>query len=65
MLPEYDFSKGIRGKYARAYHQESNVVVLERDMAARFPNSESVNQALRSITAITRHSTGRATAARR
>jgi len=47
MLPEYDFSKGVRGKYAKQYHQESNIVVLEPDVAERFPNSEAVNSALR------------------
>lgn len=30
MLPEYDFSGGMRGKYAKRYHQGSNVVVLAR-----------------------------------
>lgn len=49
MLPEYDFSKGVRGKYARRYHQGSNIVTLEPDVAARFPNAEAVNQALRSL----------------
>lgn len=53
MLPEYDFSKGvIRGKYAKQYHQGSNVVVLAPDVARRFPNSEAVNQALRSLARI-------------
>lgn len=28
MLPEYDFSKGVRGKYAERYHQGTNIVVL-------------------------------------
>jgi hypothetical protein len=59
MLPEYDFSKGVRGKYAKAYHQESNVIILDPDVAARYPNSESVNQALRTITAITIRSSRR------
>ena len=59
MLSEYDFSKGVRGKYVKAYHQESNVVVLDPDVAAHYPNSEAVNQALRTITAITMRSTGR------
>jgi len=59
ILPEYDFSKGIRGKYAKAYHQESNVIVLDPDVAARYSNSEAVNQALRTITAITIRSTER------
>ncbi len=46
---EYDFSKGIRGKYARRYAEGSNVVVLEPDVAAKFPNSEAVNEALREL----------------
>jgi hypothetical protein len=47
--PEYDFSGGIRGKYARRFAEGSNVVVLEPDVAERFPNSEAVNQALRKL----------------
>ena len=50
MLEEYDFSKGVRGKYAKRYHLSSNIIVLEPDVAQNFPNSESVNQALRTIT---------------
>ena len=50
MLKEYDFSKGVRGKYAKRYHLSSNIIVLEPDVAQYFPNSESVNQALRTIT---------------
>ncbi len=52
MLGEYDFSRGIRGKYSRKYHEGSNVVVLEPDVAKQFPNSEAVNQALRSLSAL-------------
>lgn len=52
MLGEYDFSNGVRGKYARRYHQSSNIVVLEPDVAERFGNSEAVNQALRSLARI-------------
>ena len=52
MLPEYDFSQGVRGKYAKRYHQKVNVAVLEPDVAEHFPNSESVNQALRSVVAV-------------
>lgn len=40
------------GEYHQRYHQNSNVVVLEPDMAEAFPNAESVNKALRSIYAI-------------
>jgi hypothetical protein len=36
MLREYDFSKGVRGKYARRYARGSNVVVLEPDVANIF-----------------------------
>jgi hypothetical protein len=49
MLPEYDFSKGVRGKYAKRYSTGSNVVVLSPDVAKRFPDSDSVNKALRTL----------------
>jgi hypothetical protein len=55
MRSEYDFSKGVRGKYAKKYHQSSNIVILDPDVAARFPNSEAVNQALRSLTRMQEH----------
>ncbi len=47
MLLEYDFSKGIRGKYVRRFTRGSNVVVLAPDLAKMFRNSQSVNKALR------------------
>lgn len=40
---EYDFSQGVRGKYARRYAQGSNVVVLAPDVARVFPSTEAVN----------------------
>ena len=49
MKEEYNFSQGVRGKHAKAYHQGSNVVVLAPVVAERFPNAGSVNQALRSL----------------
>ena len=54
MLREYDFSKGVRGKYARRYARGSNVVVLEADVAKVFPNAEAVNSSLRSLADIIR-----------
>jgi hypothetical protein len=45
--PEYDFSRGVRGKYAERFAGGSNVVVLDPDVAAAFPTTESVNAALR------------------
>ena len=47
MRPEYDFSQGVRGKHYQAYRAGTNVVFLEADLAAVFPDSASVNQALR------------------
>jgi hypothetical protein len=51
LRPEYDFdfSKGVRGKYYEEYMRSSNVVVLEPDVAAAFQCSEAVNAALRSM----------------
>ena len=54
MRPEYDFSKGVRGKYAERYAEGTNIVVLAPDVAKVFPDSRSVNQALRALTAIAR-----------
>ena len=47
MRDEYDFSNGVRGKYAERFKRGSNVVVLDPDVAAEFPTPESVNKALR------------------
>ena len=52
MLEEYDFSKGIRGKYSARYEEGTNVVVIEPDVAKIFPDHNSVNQALRSLAEI-------------
>lgn len=49
LLPEYDFREGIRGKYSARYPGESNVVVLDPDVAAEFKDSEAVNTALRAL----------------
>jgi hypothetical protein len=54
MKEEYDFSKGIRGKYAQRYAEGTNVVVLEPDVAAAFPTSEAVNTALRALIVLAR-----------
>jgi hypothetical protein len=49
LRPQYDFSKGVRGKYAPRFREGSNVVVLDPDVAALFKTSESVNEALREV----------------
>jgi hypothetical protein len=55
MRAEYDFSRGVRGKYARRFAQGTNVVVLESDVAKVFPSSEAVNSSLRALAGILRH----------
>lgn len=47
MRPEYDILGGVRGKYFDRYRAGTNVVLLERDLAEVFRDSESVNRALR------------------
>lgn len=49
MRDHYDFSKGIRGKYAKRYQEGTNVVVLDPDVAKEFPDSAAVNEALRQV----------------
>lgn len=38
---------GVRGKYASRYREGTNVVVIDPDLRRIFPDSESVNRALR------------------
>jgi hypothetical protein len=49
MRPEYDFSGGVRGKYAGRFPRDVITVVLEPDVAAAYPDSKAVNRALRAI----------------
>ncbi len=52
LLPEYDFSqlKGVvRGKYAERYREGTNLVLLDPDVAAAFPDAKAVNDALRRV----------------
>jgi hypothetical protein len=47
MRSEYDFSDGVKGKYADLFAEGSNVVVLDPDVAAEFKTRKAVNDALR------------------
>ena len=49
MLEEYDFSNGIRGKYAQAYKEGVNIVRLDRDVMKFFPDAKSINEAFRTL----------------
>lgn len=52
MLPEYDFSNALRGKYFERYRQGTNVVLLDPDIAEVFPNATAVNDALRALVVV-------------
>jgi hypothetical protein len=68
LRPEYkrsDFGEIVRGKYANRIKAETNVVLLEPDIAEAFPNDAAVNKALRYLleaaktsTSLTRRSSG-------
>ena len=49
MRAEYDFSDGVRGKYAERFSEGTNIVVLDRDVAEVFKSSAAVNRALRAM----------------
>ena len=55
MQKEYDFSQGVRGKYAKEYAKGTNIAILDPEVAKVFHNSRSVNEALRSLLPIIRH----------
>jgi len=61
MRDEYDFSSGARGKYADKFAEGCNVVVLDPDVANLFPDSESVNDALRTLAEIAAKQSKKAT----
>ena len=47
MRPEYDFSQGVKGKYSKKYNEGTNIILLDPDIASLFPDSKTVNDALR------------------
>ena len=61
LRPEYhrdDFGHGIRGKYYEDYKSGTNLVLLNPDVAAMFPDEKAVNDALRSLIELTRKTAG-------
>ena len=52
ILPEYDFNKGVRGKYSKRFAEGTNIVLLAPDLQKDFPDSKSVNEALRGLSKI-------------
>lgn len=59
MRPEYDFSKGVRGKYVPRMLASATVVVLDSDVAEIYRNSKAVNAALREHAGLTQRARGR------
>ena len=52
LRPEYDLStlkNEVRGKYAERYREGTNIVLLEPEVSAAFPDSASVNAALKAL----------------
>ena len=51
LRPEYPedlIKSGVRGKYAKRFREEgTNLVLIDADLRKLFPDSESVNRALR------------------
>ena len=49
MKKEYDFSEGVRGKYAGRIEKGASLVLLEPEVAKYFPTAKAVNRALKSL----------------
>jgi hypothetical protein len=60
MLDEYDFTIGERGKYSERNAERTNLVRLASDLSTDFPNSESVDKALREYIKIVKKSARKA-----
>jgi hypothetical protein len=61
MRKEYrreDLGTGVRGKYYEDYKKGTNIVLLSSDVAAAFPDDDSVNNALRGLLKVARRSVG-------
>ncbi len=55
--PEELIRSGVRGKYAKAYSEGTNIVLIDPDLHKLFPDSEAVNRALRDYVATKRTAT--------
>jgi hypothetical protein len=56
MRAEYDFGRGVRGKYAGRFAEGRDVIVLDPDVAEVFPDARAVNEALRLLARLARES---------
>jgi hypothetical protein len=62
MQDEYDFSQGVRGKFTDRYAAGTNIIILSPDVAEVFPDSASVNDALRMLIQIAERKTKKVSA---
>ena len=60
MRNEYDFVDAVRGKYAARVARGTNIVRLDPDVAELFPDSASVNEALRLLAKLAQRQAERA-----
>jgi hypothetical protein len=61
MRDEYDFTKGVRGKHAYIREGGTNLVLPVPDVIDLFPDSASVNEALRPLARLAREQAERVT----
>jgi hypothetical protein len=59
MRREYDFSDAVRGATVKRYAQGTNIVVIAPDVLDVFPDSASVNNALRALAPVLRQARNR------
>ncbi len=59
MRAEYDFSAGTRGRHHADFERGTNVAFLDPDLVEAFPDSLSVNRALRLLLELARQEVGR------
>ena len=62
LRPEYDLSQlkgGVRGKYYREATAGTNLVLIDPELATVFPDTESINRALRLLADTAQSATGR------
>jgi hypothetical protein len=68
LRPEYDLSKlkgGVRGKYYDRARAGTNLVLIEPDLTDVFPDTDSVNRALRLLADTAQAAAGHAQRVRR
>jgi hypothetical protein len=63
LRPEYDLSKlkgGVRGKYHKQATAGTNLVLIDPELNELFPDSETVNRALRALADVAASAAGKA-----